>query len=197
MPTQEELQAAADAFNKPPPPRKEPSKEDELAKMMRQIEEMESEKPLAQADGDSGLITSQPAAQAQSPLPLGSGSEVATLPPVSPASPSPAPPIDLQKSQPGYEYLGTLPQAQPPPKPPPAPEWLHSIAEVISKESRHYGVLFKLGDIKSGKAHGYILKERAVPEFITVPADAILLHGKARVKSKGCCSPQWMSENKE
>lgn len=176
MPSIEELQAAAEAFNKPTQPRREDPKGD-LDNIMRQIEELEKDKGstnLAQADGDSGLITSQPAVQAQSPHPLGPSSEAATLPPVSPASPSPAPP--------------SLPKA---------PDWLHSIAEVISKESRHYGVLFKLGDIKSGKAHGYILKERAVPEFITVPADAILLHGKARVKSKGCCSPRWMSENKE
>lgn len=163
MPTIEELQAAADAFNRPEP-RRELTKEDDLARMMRQIEALESQKPLAQADGE-------PAQSPHSPVP---SSEAAALPSSLPASPSPAPP--------------NLPKA---------PDWLHSIAEVVSKESRRYGALFKLGDIKAGRAHGYIIKERGAREYITVPADHIEIRSPSKVKARECCSPHWMSEHKE
>lgn len=184
MPTIEELKAAAEAFNSPPPqPRKEVTKESDLSNIMRQISELETAKEpepnLAQADGDSGtplgVHTEITAAQVESPQPSPSRGETATLPSTSPASPSPVPP--------------NLPKA---------PEWLHSIAEVVSAQSRWYGVIFRLGDIKAGKAHGYILKGKdkgGNREFITVNADQILLHGKARVKAKECCSGQWVSEH--
>lgn len=186
MPTIEELKAAAEAFNSPPPqPRKEVTKESDLSNIMRQIQDLTATSEglnLAQADGDSGspnvlgVQSETPAAQVESPHPSPPPrGETAALPSTSPASPSPAPP--------------NLPKA---------PEWLHSIAEVVSAQSRWYGVIFRLGDIKAGKAHGYILKGKdkgGHREFITVNADQILLHGKARVKAKECCSGQWVSEH--
>lgn len=89
------------------------------------------------------------------------------------------------------------PATQVPPSAPKAPDWLHSVVEVTSKDSRHFGVLFRLGDIKAGKAHGYILKEQGGREFVTVAADHIEIIGKPKVKAMRCCSGQWVSEHRE
>jgi hypothetical protein len=89
------------------------------------------------------------------------------------------------------------PATQAPPSAPKAPDWLHSIAEVTSKDSRHFGVLFRLGDIQGGKAHGYLLKEHGGREYITVPSDHITIVGKAKVKAGRCCSGQWVAEHRE
>jgi len=91
----------------------------------------------------------------------------------------------------------TLPTTTPTPFAPKAPDWLHNVVEVTSKDSRYFGVLFRLGDIRGGKAHGYILKEQGGREYITVASDHITTVGKAKVKAGRCCSGQWVSEHRE
>lgn len=200
MPSIEELKAAAEKFSNPEP-RKVATPEGDLKNVMAQIKQLESE---AQAAGDSGSPSSgdsgNPAAQVQSsPTPPPPCDEAAALPSPSPAAPGPAPSRDPRDYMPTTTtpeglVIG-LPQL-PIPKRSPAPDWLHSIVEVVSKEGHYYGVLFRLGDIKAGKAHGYIIKENGHREFITVPADHIEIRAVPKVKAKDCCSGQWMSEHK-
>jgi hypothetical protein len=154
--------------------KKELTAEDDVKNVMKQIKAIES-KTLAQPDGDGSSLTDQATSPSPvSPTDLTSG--VMEAPPSVASSPLAAPPI---------------PQAQP------TPPWLHNVVEVISKESRHYGVLFRLGDIKGGKAHGYILKEQGGREYITVGADQIQTMGKAKIKAGRCCSGQWIEEHRE
>ena len=178
MPSIEELKAAAEAFNKGEA-RKEVTPEGDLSNVMRQIQELEQSK--AQDAGDSGLLNAEQVQSSHSPPPF--RDEAAAMPPTSPATAGPAP------------SLPSLPSLPSIPKRPPAPDWLHSVAEVVSKEGHHYGVLFKLGDIKAGKAHGYILKENGGREYITVPVEHIEIRALSKVKAKEYCSRQWLAEH--
>ena len=182
MPSIDELKAAAEAFNKGEA-RREVTPEGDLNNVMRQIQELEQSK--AQDAGDSVMLNAEQALPSHSPPPL--RDEAAAMPPSSPATPGPAPSLPSLPT-----LLPTLPTI---PKRPPAPDWLHSIVEVVSKEGKHYGVLFKLGDIKAGRAHGYILKENGGREFITVPVEHIEIRAVSKVKAKEYCSRQWLNEH--
>jgi hypothetical protein len=123
-------------------------------------------------------IKALPAAPPQ-PTSLGTTQEPPKAPPA--LAEPPAPPI-------------TTPEI---PKPPPdAPPWLHDIVQVVDKESRFWGVLFQLGDIKDGKAHGYRIKEGGAREFFTVGANQIHTIGESKVRLKRPCSDQWMGEQR-
>jgi hypothetical protein len=71
------------------------------------------------------------------------------------------------------------------------------VVQVYSKEHRHYGVLFQVGDVKGGSVHGYILSEGGKREFITVKAGELHLIGESRVRLKVPCSGQWLAEHRE
>lgn len=147
--------------------RKEVTKEDDLKNVMKQIAGLQ-----LPAGGDSGPPVLTPAEPETTPQPQPTaGGAVAAMPPA--VSPSP------------------------PAAPPAAPNWLHNIVQVVSKEGRHFGRIFQLGDIKEGKAHGYIIREHGALEHISVPADQIATIGGARIKSKYPCSDKWIAEHME
>ena len=148
-------------------PKKELSPEDDLKNVMAQIQAMENNKDLAQSDGDSGSPNTAAEQVKSPPAESPNDGETAALPLTPPVSPSAA------------------------------PSWLHNIVEVTSKDSPHFGVIFRLGDMRAGKAHGYILKARGAREYITVAADHISTVGKAKVKAGRYCSGQWASEHRE
>jgi len=172
MPSIEDLKAAADLLNRGEV-RKELTKEDDVKNVMKQITALESgslQRALSinkdlPAGGDSASIADVAAASS----PKAPSDAAAAMPP--PAVPSP------------------------PAAPLPAPNWLHNIVQVISKEGRHFGRIFQLGDIKEGKAHGYVIKEHGALEHVTVPADHIATIGAPRIKSKYPCSDKWIGEH--
>ncbi len=172
MPTQEDLKAAAEALALGKI-RKELTKEDDLKNIMRQIQQLEQSEALTGVD--SGELV--PAAETSTPsqTPLAPSDVAATSAPTLMPAPSAAPLLS------------------PPTAPPPAPPWLHNIVQVVSKEGRHFGRIFQLGDIKDGKAHGYFIKEHGDREYVTVPSDHIATIGPARIKLKQACSDKWVS----
>jgi hypothetical protein len=105
---------------------------------------------------------------------------------------APSPPPLAQSDAPAPSAAPVPPRA-----PPPAPPWLHNIVQVISKEGRHFGRIFQLGDIKDGKAHGYIIKEHGDRDYVTVPSDHIAVMCPARIKLKQACSDKWVSDHME
>jgi hypothetical protein len=110
------------------------------------------------------------------------------------ASDEPPPAALRPEPPPAAPIIAPTPEV---PKPPPdAPPWLHNVVQVIDRESRHWGVLFQLGDIKDGKAHGYRIKEGGGREFFTVGANQIHTIGESKVRLKRPCSDQWMGEHR-
>jgi hypothetical protein len=187
MPSQEDLKAAAEALARGEV-RKEITKEDDLKNVMRQIQQLEQSKALT--DGDSGERdpTAEQAASSQPPL----AQSDAPIPSAAPASFEKAKDKVFQENDGLMRRLAETPKA-----PPPAPPWLHNIVQVISKEGRHFGRIFQLGDIKDGKAHGYYIKEHGDREYVTVPADHIAMIGPARIRLKQPCSDKWVSDHME
>lgn len=175
MPSIEDLKAAAEALNRGEH-RREITKEEDLKNVMKQIMAIEGPNLVLPTGGDSGSVLS-PAETATTPAPQPSNKDGEA------EAPSPA----VAASPP------VVPK--PPATPPAAPNWLHNIVQVVSKEGRHFGRTFQLGDIREGKAHGYIIKEHGAIEHITVPADHIATVGGARIKSKYPCSDKWIAEH--
>lgn len=166
-------------------PKKELTAEDDVKNVMAQI------KALEKADKNTSLKAVLNINKESTAL---SGEDVPATSPEPTTDETEAPPSVA--SPPAASPIQQPPQITPP-QATPAPPWLHNVVEVISKESRHYGVLFRLGDIKGGKAHGYILKEQGGREYITVGADQIQTMGKAKIKAGRCCSGQWIEEHRE
>lgn len=112
-----------------------------------------------------------------------------TAPPLSQVEPPAPVPQSALQSPPPPTSLPTAPH--------PTPDWAHNVVQVTSRETRHYGQLFQLGDIKAGRAHGYILKEHGGREFITVNVDQIITIGPSKIKAGRCCSDQWAADHRE
>ena len=82
-----------------------------------------------------------------------------------------------------------------PPDPPPQTERLpfepHSLCQITNKESRWFGVVFTAGAVSDTEIHGYYIQPGG-RHFITAPLADCEIVGKAIVKSKTPCSPEWI-----
>lgn len=66
--------------------------------------------------------------------------------------------------------------------------------QVASENSMHNGMLFIIGDIRGGRAHGFYMNNRK-REYITVNTDEIVRIGRTKISSREPCSPKWLSDN--
>jgi|GEM_PF-4735458 hypothetical protein len=144
----------------------------------------ESKKELSPEEDVKNVMAQIRAMESGLPKPAGGEDPTTSATPIPAEAEAPSPVV-------------SPPATQTPPSAPKAPDWLHSVVEVTSRDSKHFGQLFRLGDIQAGKAHGYILKEHGGREFITVAADHITTIGKPKIKAGRCCSDRWVSEHRE
>lgn len=158
--------------------RRELTDAEQLKKVMAQIEEL---------SGGASVGTALPPPDAT--LPLAS-------------SPPPAAPFNLNLEKPENPRAAPEEVKQPPADPPvvaiAAPRAFkpYDVVQVYGKESRHYGVLLTVGDVKQGSLHGYILMEGGRREFLTVKVEEVVLIGESRVRLKIPCSGQWLAEHR-
>lgn len=71
---------------------------------------------------------------------------------------------------------------------------VHDVVQVYNQTSSFYGVLFQIGDIQKGKAHGFYMLPGGRKEFATVGVDECRFIGESRVRSKEPTSQQWKLE---
>jgi len=174
----------------PPPPAPNPNLEQErreltdaeqLAKTMSEIKALSGD-----ASPPSSLGTTQESSQA----------------PPAPVEP-PAAPFNLNWEKAGNPRAEPEEVKQPPASLPvvtvsaPGAFAPYDVVQVYNNESRYYGVLFQVGEMKEGSVHGYFLKEGGKREFITVKAGEIKLIGESRVRLRQPCSGKWLSEHRE
>lgn len=71
----------------------------------------------------------------------------------------------------------------------------YDVVQVYDRESNHYGVIFQVGDVRGTQVHGYYFQPRGEKVYVTFKMDQLRLIGTARVRSKSCCSPKWVSDH--
>lgn len=74
---------------------------------------------------------------------------------------------------------------------------MNDVVQVINNESKYFGMLFIVGDIRQHLVHGYYLLINGLHEYITVNSDEIVLVGKKapnQIRSRKSCSPKWGTE---
>lgn len=68
---------------------------------------------------------------------------------------------------------------------------------MINPTSPYYGVLFSIGDMQQGKAHGFHMLSGGRKEFVTVGLEECWPIGVSKIRSKEPVSPQWAIEHKK
>jgi hypothetical protein len=69
------------------------------------------------------------------------------------------------------------------------------VVQVVNKTSPYFGVMFQIGDMQQGKAHGFYMLPGGRKEFVTVGLEECWPIGVAKIRSKEPCSYQWQQEN--
>lgn len=135
--------------------------------------------------------------------PAAGASPAPTVP--EPAVPEPAavePPTPVVAARPHVLMpLQPPPPAQPTEEPPipNSPFHRHDVVQVLDVNSRHYGLLFMVGDVHNRKVHGYHLTAGLHKEYVTVEIQHCLFigrqtRGSKMVRSAQPCSPKWVSD---
>ena len=94
--------------------------------------------------------------------------------PVQPLSPAPAP---LSGMDPSW-----------------VPVMSNDIVQVTNNESKYYGTLFIVGDVRNRKVHGYHLLELGKHSYFTVGEDEVIKVGVSKVRSRKSCNDRWQQD---
>ena len=156
-------------------PQPEPTPDQELSDVMKQIAALTGSEQSQALSGDAAV----PAA----PLPsVPAATEAQSLPGVAPnTQPAPSTPVPPQPPRGTPNVLG---DAQP-----------HDVVQVNNRDSQHHGVFLTIGAIKDGWVHGYRLTEQGGKDFITVKINEVHRIGPAKVRSQVPCSRQWIEQH--
>lgn len=83
------------------------------------------------------------------------------------------------------------------PNPIPPSIVVHAVVQVFNPTSPYYGVLFQVGDMQQGKAHGFHMMSGGRREYVTVGIDECWPIGMSKTRSRNPVSPQWEQEHKK
>lgn len=95
--------------------------------------------------------------------------------------------------------LPSIEDAQPPKTEPETGQigvFVQAVVQVSNPASQYYGILFIVGDVRAGKAHGFHMLAGGKKEFVTVGIEECFPIGVSKVRSKDPTSPQWKQEHK-
>jgi len=71
------------------------------------------------------------------------------------------------------------------------------VVQIINNENINYGLIFTIGDIRHGRAHGYhfLMGKKGGKDFVTVNCDECWVIGPSKVRSNKPISPKWQSDH--
>jgi hypothetical protein len=70
----------------------------------------------------------------------------------------------------------------------------NDIVQVTNNESKHYGTLFIVGDVRNRKVHGYSLLELGKHSYFTVGEDEVTKVGVSKVRSRKSVNERWQQD---